>query len=1283
MVDIFAQEKIQPKDIFAAEGISPVYRPQVISLDAPDMEPVKQEVDSHKSQYEQLAAARFSEDQIKEWKSKPIGFSEASDFLSWEDVVPLGGIKKGYDTYGIYSSAKKLEAGEEITPEESEKINKFIDKTIEMNLRGFSVGGGIAYYGASLPAFMTEFALTAGAGKAVQVATVQAATKIAEKAALKTAVATTAAKTTGIAARVAAQTALMPSLYVPKFAERRLNDAMAITDKGEIILKESKETPAISALKAFSHSSAEVASELSGAAIGKYVVSPVAKRLGTPIATAAEKLPVKLRQGIYEAYKKIQPNATVSKVFSRAGFNGMINELGEERVADVMRETLNLALEDGYTFDQVLDGITPSKDQLLTEAGIVSIAGGAHTSTNILLNTLQNRGMSSGEAIEVVNNLSASEKETLEQKELPDPIGEYQPPQVLDKESDIVESQISSYHNDSPPLINNSDSFFNKEYAAWFDSLDPVKDAVLEAEQKGQVITAGTNAYKLARTFSGIVGKTRVNLQNYTFYTDESGNAVITGKGFKPIIDDFENSVSTIEKNSEVRKEDFKDYLIARRYLEDLQGRANVEVSTEQIAESAGKMARLADKYGESFEWFDTFARETYDFQKRILNNLVTSGVMSKDTYDTIVRDNPNYVPFQRVLDEHEIKEALTSKGVFTNASMDKVIKKIKGSEKDVKDPMQSIIMNTAKIMRLSEENKVALQVAKLTEALPEYIQKESPDSVQPKNTKQITVFENGVRSKYYVSDPIHQALTQMNPIQLGFLERIFSVQAQLLRAGATLIPEFWSRNIIRDQFSAVIQSKARATPIDMVRGLTAVMKKNDLYKEWMAAGGSFNSYMELDDKGLEKAYYELFNPQGKLARYAKNALRIPADISGALEQATRIGIYSKSKAAGMSDIDAALEAREGTLDFARGGYKAKTINRYVPFFNAGMQGVDKLIRTFKSNPKATTAWAVGTITMPSVILTGYYLYGAPEDEREEYLEIPQWQKDLFWVFKVNDQWMMLPKPFTLGYVFGSVPERFMTWMYDEDKPEGKEFWLDTIKGIGGAFSPVYDASSLMPPMVKVAVESAANYNFFFGEDIYPEWMDNLEPELRKKPSTSDTAVLLGETFNTSPAIIDNAIRGTLAGSSRYVTDAGDTIINQIKKWNGQEIPEEPDSVSDIPLVRAFVVREPVGYRSNSTQSFFKLYNEVETKHNSYDHFTGDKKEEYFQKNSREISAYKTLVQYDRKIKSLGKQMGAIYDDKEMSASDKKIAILDIENRITIIARDANMWFNSTEEVEK
>lgn len=1296
MVDIFQQEKIkfekqtQAVDIFAREGITPPTIGEInksalnntldISKESADNVEIKKDVEQELGDIEKLARARFSEEQLNEWRNKPITFAESYDFLELSDVLPLGGVKKAKDVFNVKNIAERINAGEPVTKAQQETLDNFINKTIEMHVRGFSFGGGVNYYGSQMPAFMTEFALTGGIGKGAQAVAVKGLTKIATTSALK---ATT--KAVGIAANVTARTAAMPGMYIPKYAERRLNDSMAITDRGEVILKESKESPAVSALKSFAYTGAEVASELSGAAITNKIINPVTNKLKTPLVAGINALPVKLKQGLYEAYKTIKPNASVSRVFTAGGWNGMLAELGEERVADVLRESLALSLEDGYTIDDVLDGITPSKEQLQIEAGIIAIAGGMKSSSSAVMNILQKKGMSPIESQEAVNNMSVEEQEGLIESSLQ--IERKQEGASVKVDSAIA-AQIDAKVSSEPPSIDSDESTFNRFYRDWFNNLAPVESLTKEAIGKGVEITPGNNPKLLARTYAGVIGMARQNLQVETYIINKDGNVEVTGKGLKPILDDFDNSIMQIEPDRTIREKDFREYLIARRYQEDLQDREDVEVTEEQLKYSAETMTSLAAKYADNFSWFDTYAREIYDFQRRILNNLVTSGNMSKEQYDEILKKNPNYIPFKRVLEQDEFKNFATSKGVFTNAASSKLIKKIRGSEKEIKDPIQSIIANTTKIIEYSQRNRVARSVANLADAMPEYIEKVKtpmqkitidgkevfrPSGIEPKGA--ISVYIDGKKKYYKVSKPLLEAMQQLQPTQLDFLQKLFSVPASVLRAGATLVPEFWVRNVLRDQTSALIQSEVRPTPVDMVKGLASVIGDGDLYNQWMKSGGSFNSYMELSDTGLEKAYKELFRPDGKLNRYMRNPLNLPADISGVLEQGTRVGVFFKAKKAGLSDLEAALQAREATLDFARGGTKSKIINRIIPFFNAGMQGTDKLIRTFKENPKATTMWASATITMPSLLLTGYYLYGAPEDEKQEFLEIPQWQKDMFWVFKEGDTWVRYPKPFTLGYVFGSVPERFLMWMDGTNKKQGEKFWNELVVGMFGAFSPVYDASALLPPLVKVGVETATNYNFFTGRDIYPAWMEDLLPEERKNKYTSETATALGKKLGVSPAVIDNALRGTLAGSAGYVTDAGDFVLNEVKKWNGEDVPEKPSSLADVPLVRAFVVRDPSGSQSESVQTFYDIFKELKQINNTFKSLDGQEKQDFRDNNDKSIAAYNTLKGFSDQVKNLNKQGGLIYDDVSMSADEKEYSLKLINDQITALAREANQWY--------
>tara|TARA_R110000850_G_C9935976_1_gene462486 strand:- start:328 stop:1689 length:1362 start_codon:yes stop_codon:yes gene_type:complete len=439
-----------------------------------------------------------------------------------------------------------------------------------------------------------------------------------------------------------------------------------------------------------------------------------------------------------------------------------------------------------------------------------------------------------------------------------------------------------------------------------------------------------------------------------------------------------------------------------------------------------------------------------------------------------------------------------------------------------------------------------------------------------------------------------------------------------------------------------------------------------------MQAGGSFNNYMELTDNGMARAQKELISNDGKIARYLKNPLRIPEDISLTFEQAVRIGTFAAAKRRGMSDTKAAFESRDATLDFARGGTASKAINKYVPFFNAGMQGADKLYRSMRDNPKATTMWAVGTITMPSLILSGYYLYGAPDDERAEYSEIPQWQKDMFWIFKMDGEWHRYPKPFSLGYLFGSVPERFMAWGQSKGIKDVQDFWLQLVKGVVGSISPIYDPSAAIPPLVKVTIENIANYNFFQGRNIYPAWMEDLPPEERKSKYTSRSAEEIGEILGVSPAKVDNTMRGLLAGSSQYITDAGDYIFNEVDKWNGEEIPARPASPMDTPLIRAFAMRPPTGSVAESTGLFYDSAGLIRQTTNKLDDLRGEKRAEYREENIALVRSERAFNSATKNIRRLNKRRNLIYDNLVMTGQEKQEELRRLDDLILEQAKRAN-----------
>lgn len=1304
----------------------------------------------------------FPESVVNYWANNPITFSEAGEYTKWSEVLPGGGMVQGAEAMSLIRISEDLANGKPVTQAGIDAFNDYVDKVLEMEIRGRSFGGKFRYYGSTMPAFMIEFALSGGAAKTAQTAAKEATLKAVENKVL--------AQVAGATSRVAAQTALlMPTQGAKNYGDIELNSEWVITDKGQVHIQGATESPATVALMAFGYTAAEVASELSGLAVASKLAKSTKFQNGkakvkSSLTTSITKLPEPLKQGLYKAYQKIKPNAKVTDVLSAAGWNGMLLELGEERVADILRETTNLALKDDYTYEEVLSGLVPDAEQLLLEAGLIATVGGVKATADITFNMLVAKGVEKEKAKQMLDELSAAEQEALVQENLTVDLSTVEPidtgealtdvelgvipdaeitraEEQFDVEVEPVENVVTAEEpitdlvdavdeavqdvasppeppvTDSqqaqqdaaktPPVVAEKESIFRDLYYTWFDDLGAFIDLAEEGIKRGAETTLAT----ATRLYAGVTGMATQALTTETFVMNRNGQLSVTGVGLKPILDGFDAQVIQYETNKAQREKDLTEYLIARRYYYDLTQREDVEVSEEQALGAVETLTRLTEKYGDAIAIFDTTSQDIYAFQDRMLKLLVSAGNMSQEQYDAIKEQNKNYIPFARVLDD-TYGEGAGERGLvitqkFGGARIAKAIKRIRGgSDLEIKNPIESIMQNTFRIMDLAWQNKVATEIAKLSEVMPEYVEKLSQVTtkvaeveIDAETTKSVfrpikDVFKNsegkrvsvkdvmeilvdGKVQYYKVHPSIKKAVEGMKPETITGLGWLLSTPASIMRTGATIVPEFIARNFIRDVHGAFVLSEARPGVVDIVKGMTARIGKSELYDEWMKSGGAFNSYMDMSDNGAEKAMKALIKGEGKIDRYLKTPLGIVnvlQDVGTVVEQGVRIGTYNAAKRKGMTDADAALQARDASIDFARGGSATKILNRYIPFLNAGFQGLDKMRRAATTNPKAFIAWGTATITVPSLVITGWYLHFAPEEDKKEYLEIPQWQKDLFWVVKVDGAWVRYPKPFTIGYAFGSLPERFLIWADSEGRTDGKELVVELTKGMASALSPVYDPSGVMPSVFKTYVETVANYDFFRGQRIYPDWMDSLPPEQRKSSYTSDTAVAIGEAIGYSPAKIEKIITGSLATSGKYVLDAGDFLIDSVKKYNDEPIIERPSSITDIPLVRAFTMRHPTGSASQSLPDFYELSTLAKQIKNGYKNASD--RREYRKDNYVMFRSMQGIENAMKRIKKENNRIKRIRNHRTMSAQQKEEALLKANNRNLATAQGALERFN-------
>ncbi|MFH1053476.1 MAG: LPD38 domain-containing protein [Candidatus Woesearchaeota archaeon] len=325
------------------------------------------------------------------------------------------------------------------------------------------------------------------------------------------------------------------------------------------------------------------------------------------------------------------------------------------------------------------------------------------------------------------------------------------------------------------------------------------------------------------------------------------------------------------------------------------------------------------------------------------------------------------------------------------------------------------------------------------------------------------------------------------------------------------------------------------------------------------------------------------------LVTHPIEGLRILSELS---EMGTRLGVYQKALKKGAPQQEAILESREATIDFGRIGAKSKALNMIIAFWNANVQGIDKQIRQLdfihpenRARALKTVTRATMMITIPSLLLA----YANQNDKR--YQDLPEWQKDLFWIIPTENNLWRIPKPFTLGMIFGTVPEKIMNWIRTDDPK--------TFENIGTAL-----LSGSLPGVVPTAalpfVESWANKSVFTGRPIVPRGKEELKPEYQYQPYTTETAKgigkiisslpIIGETGTASPAKIENFIRGWTGGLGNYALKLADQAL-KTAGITPEKIPPSK-TLADIPVIKAFIARYP-GTDSQAIQEFYDHYNKI------------------------------------------------------------------------------------------
>ncbi len=652
------------------------------------------------------------------------------------------------------------------------------------------------------------------------------------------------------------------------------------------------------------------------------------------------------------------------------------------------------------------------------------------------------------------------------------------------------------------------------------------------------------------------------------------------------------------------------------------------------------------------------------------------------------------YIPFYRNMEDEAGDLTLlaprTKRGLSHQTAG---IKQLKGGAIATNDLLENILANWMKLADASMKNSALVKTVDNlsgTDYIEEFDGESEVDYVGKKSDKNVIRIQREGRSEYYkVHDPaLLRAVTHLS--STGHHDPVSKAgryMKRLLTTGVTASPDFILRNFIRDAAHAwAINPDGFKFATDSLKGFKDALREDPAYRELMFAGASFQGgYVHGTDpeataqiirRALEK---KGLSPQA-IHAYEKSLLDTPMkgydalkrgwqkyrEFGDKIENANRLATYKAARANGKELLQAAFESKD-LMDYSlRGNFQLmQYMIDLVPFMNARLQGMSKLARAAKENPKRVLIEAGFKLALFSFALAML------NDDDERYQELPDWDKDANWHFWLGDEHFRIPKPFEIGIVFGTIPERLYHTMAGNQESEKLLWSISHNLWETMAINPT-------PQFAMPMIESVANRKFFFDAPIEGMSDQGKLPEARYDERTSMTMRIVGDWIGMSPKKLQHLWNGYFGTMGMYALGAADAVSN----W-ATDRPDRPaKGIEDLPVMKVFYRGDKAAKSTQYTTDVYDYWSEVEEIYRTIRAFRKEGKVE----EANELQAEnRNKLKYRRALGKARKQLGDIRDkmnrisrNRLMDADRKKERMDDliaqrnaISKRFAELAEDA------------
>jgi hypothetical protein len=828
----------------------------------------------------------------------------------------------------------------------------------------------------------------------------------------------------------------------------------------------------------------------------------------------------------------------------------------------------------------------------------------------------------------------------------------------------------------------------------------------------GDLLDASQSAYKAAlatKNLSSVMGA--VMLKGVPEFTNGAYQPVAGRRG---IIDIFEPL--TRHKDGNLLHQ-WELYAAARR-ADRLSKEKNLDgTAREKLFDPAEIQTLLAleQKYPEFAQVFDGWQA----FNKQVLDMAQDAGVIDPESRKVWERND--YVPFYRAEDAISGKAGPRNTRGLANQRAD--IKRLQGSDKALGNVFENMMLNTAHLIDASFKNRamqriVGLGIGTAIQPVPmaseavklsdeslaralsaaglvvgnvqtdpygvTVVQKMTPAQkehwstlfrkVAPRGPGIVSVLEQGKPLYFEVTDPLLlQAIGGMGYDNFSDVFGLFRGSKRLLTNAITADPAFMLANFVRDTLSNWVISDTSVRPItDAVRGVAATLRNDPELMQLMmagAGGGGFYDSAPEDVRKLIASRVPAGNQRAFLDSVVgpKNLWQVWRKIGAAAENANRVATFRRVLAGGGTVAEAAYQARD-VLNFTMAGdFSAmRWLTQSVPFLNARVQGLYRLYRGARDNKRAflLKGAMLGAASMALLLKN-------QDDDRYE--ELPDWDKDTYWHLFVGDEHYRIPKPFEVGALFSTIPERISRTAAGRDSAKLLMQRLTAMFADTFAFNPT-------PQLIKPIIEQYANKSMFTDSPIVGAAELNLQPEAQFTPWTSETMREFAQAMPgfapewlRSPRRLEAALRAYTGSMGMYMLSAADAATRTALGY-----PDEPTrKLHDLPVVGRFW-RDPDPRHTKYADQMYEMLDEVNAVNSTINRYTRERRfeeaAEMREGNKSKLAVRARLNRLATNVRNINQQIRLIQLDERMDGDTKRTRIDALVTKKNSLTREVGRY---------